>query len=119
MISKCKSCNNFLTKLERCKFCHFDLKERRSNDKFFNLLSLDDGEKLKFQIISHLYNKGIECLYVDVCSENNLVLLIGIDESKSKIAKTLGIHKDVIYQDSKHNLVMLNLFQEKFLRGLL
>lgn len=121
MISKCKNCNNFLTKLERCKFCSFEYDENynpyaKDDWDILNLKEEDGWEHI--QILDRLHYKNIDCLAADIWY-NDVALLIGNKGSDSEIAKALNVHQDIIYNDYEHGLVILNLFQEKFLRGLL
>ena len=122
MINKCKSCNNFLTKLERCKFCNFEYNEdynpcAKYDWDILNLKEEDDWEHI--QILDRLHYKNIDCLAADIWYNNDVALLIGNKGSDSEVAKALNVHQDIIYNDYEHGLVILNLFQEKFLRGLL
>jgi hypothetical protein len=49
----------------------------------------------------------------------DIAFIIGCNESKDKIARALNMHKESVYVDDLHGFIILNLFQEKYLRGLL
>lgn len=118
--SKCRFCENYLTKLDRCKFCHFE------KDKDYNpfvkdnwdimSLNAEDGWEHK-QIIDRLHSQGIDCYSADIWFDNNMAFLMGVDPSKrDKVARVLKLHNEVIYVDGEHQFMILNLYQEKDLR---
>lgn len=120
--NKCRVCNNYLNGLERCKFCSFEWAEEYPpcNDDEWDILDLDyDIEWGHLQLIDRLFYKGIDCLSADIWWDNNLAIIIGCKASKSKVANALHISEKIIYDDMEHGLMILNLFQEKYLRGML
>ena len=118
----CRICNNYMSELDTCKFCHFEYDEDynpfRRDD--WDILNLDlEEEWTHIQIADRLKYKGIEFLMVDIWTDDNMAWIIGCRESDSTVADALNIHKECIYNDSEHSLMILNLFQEKYIRGVL
>lgn len=117
---RCSYCANYLNKIERCKYCHFEYDDDlpwTSDD--WNILELDDDlEWSHHQILYRLWSKGIECLYADIWSDD-LAYLIGVTQNKYTIAKALNISEDVIYEDPIHGWHIINLFEWKYKLGLL
>ena len=117
---RCNNCSNYLSKLERCKFCYYEFDESLSwnNDDDWDILELDDDvEWSHLQILYRLHSKGIECLFADIWWDNNMAFLVGVKASDERVARALGIKEEVIYNDYEHGLMILNLFKEKYLRG--
>ena len=84
----------------------------------WDILDLDeDGDWYHFQILERLNSQGVECLFADIWTDNNIAFLIGCNERDGKIADVLGIHRECVYNDFEHSFVILNLFQEKCLRN--
>jgi hypothetical protein len=48
-----------------------------------------------------------------------MAYLLGVRASVDEVARVLGLHKESIYWDSENDLMILNLFQESYIRGLL
>jgi len=118
----CKFCKYFNEEEEVCFNCiGYELDEKKffqQND--FDIFNLDDDvEWSHIQIMEQLKNNGIECTFVDMFTNNNMAWILGCNERDSKIANVLNIHKECIYNDYEHCVVFLNLFQEKYLRGML
>ena len=109
--------------LEQCKFCHFEYCE----DKYFqsiksddwDIFNLDENEWEHLQILDRLYMKDIQCYQADIWWDDNMAYLLGCRASTDKIAKALNLHEEVVYNDGEQDFVLLNLFQEKYLRGML
>ena len=79
-------------------------------------LNEEDGWEHE-QIRDRLHLKGIDCYSADIWFGNDMAFLIGVDPWKSdKVAKVLGLHREVIYTDGEHQFMILNLYQEKDLR---
>ena len=118
----CKFCTNYMSELDRCKFCHFEYDESYNpyaRDDW-DILNLDlEEEWTHIQIADRLKYKGIEFLMCDIWCDDNCAWIIGCRESASKVADVLNMHEEAIYNDVEHGLMILNLFQEKYLRGLL
>jgi hypothetical protein len=51
--------------------------------------------------------------------DNNIAYLIGVRADKSRVADALHISEEVIYSDLDKGFMIINLFQEKYLRGIL
>ena len=111
---KCVYCANYYNELGVCKFCHY---EYQPLEEDWDIFSLGDYDYIEIQ--NHLADNGIECILVDTWANNNIAYIIGCNERVGKIAEVLGIHKECIYEDGLHGLIILNLFQEKYLRGLI
>ena len=112
-----------MTGVERCKYCQYEFCE----DKYYqnlksddwDIFNLDEDEWEHLQILDRLYSKDIQCYQADIWWDNNMAYLLGCRASTDKIAKALNLHKEVVYNDGEQDFVLLNLFQEKYLRGIL
>ena len=116
---KCKFCGNYMSELDTCKFCHFELDENiPSNSDDWDIMSLNEEDGWEHeQILDRLHLNGIDCYQADIWFDNNMAFLMGVNPSdKDRIARVLGLHRDVIYYDGEHSFMILNLFQEKHLR---
>ena len=117
---KCRFCNNYMSELDTCKFCHFEFNENeyghyKSDDwDILNLKEEDGWEHI--QILDRLYLKKIDCYKADIWYNNDMAYLLGVRSSAEKIAKTLNLHPEVVYHDGENDFMILNLFQEKYLR---
>lgn len=121
-IDKCRVCDNYLRGVDTCKYCNFEWSEDYPPcvDTPFDIFDLDDDiEWIHLQLLDRLHYKGIECLSADIWFDNNVAFIIGARASPDKVAEALHIHKEVIYDHSDMGLMILNLFQEKYLRGLI
>lgn len=115
----CKFCQNYLSKLDRCKFCHFEFDESHDTYKsddwdILNLKEEDGWEHI--QILDRLRLNGVECYQADIWFDDNLAVLIGCMADKSVLSRVLNINEDVIYCDYEQGNIILNLYQEKCLR---
>ena len=115
---KCEICTHFIN--GECKYCQFEYDEEynpfRNDD--WDILDLDDEcEWSHLQIQYRLWAKGIECLMADIWYGNNLAYLIGVKASRRDVADALNIHEDVVYDAGEMPILIINLFQEKYLRG--
>lgn len=113
----CAICTHFIN--GKCKYCQFEYDEEYNpfrND--WDILNLnDDVEWSHLQIQYRLWSKGIECLMADIWWDNNLAYLIGVKASRRDVADALNIHEEVVYDAGEMPLLIINLFQEKYLRG--
>ena len=119
---KCNICKNYLAGEEECKFCQFEYDEDLpwTNDDKWDIFNLDDDyEWAHLQILYRLHAKGINCLRADIWTDNNMAYLFLSDTNSNKIANALGVHEEVVYNQDFEGLVIINLFQEKYLRGML
>ena len=119
-IEKCRICDNYLAGADTCKFCHFEWARDYppTDDVEWDILNLDDNiEWTHLQILDRLHYKGIECLMTDIWYDSNLAYLIGVHADTDKVARALGVHKEIIFNDIEHGWMILNLFMEKYLRG--
>lgn len=115
----CKFCQNYLSELDRCKFCHFEFDESydpyKSDDwDILNLKEEDGWEHI--QILDRLRLNGVDCYQADIWFDDNLAVLIGCMADKSVLSRVLNINEDVIYCDYEQGNIILNLYQEKCLR---
>ena len=69
--------------------------------------------------MEQLNNYGIYCTFVDMFTDDNMAWIVGCNAEDYKIADALNISEKCIYNDVEHGVVFLNLFQEKYLRGML
>ena len=118
-INKCRVCDNYLRGLDRCKYCEFEWATDYAPtiNVTLDIFDLDDDvEWVHLQILDRLHYKKIDCLFTDMWIDD-LAILIGCTASNRAIADALHIHEEVVYRDDVHGVVILNLFQEKYLRG--
>ena len=87
----------------------------------WDIFSLDDDEGWShLQIQQRLAKEGIECIVADIWGNENMAYLVGCDtHNKLRIAMALNINEECVYVDDLHGLIIINLFQEKYLRGML
>lgn len=118
-MNRCSYCENYLSKLDRCKFCHFE------KDKDYNPFLVDDWDIMDLdndvewghiQILKRLNSNGVECIGADIWFDKNMAYLMGCFADTDKIARVLGLHKESVYGNLDNGLVLLNLYQEKDLR---
>lgn len=113
---KCNFCSNFMSELDRCKFCHFEYEERYIKDDW-DILDLDEADGWEHeQILNRLHSKDIDCVMADIYFSNNMAYLLGCFADSKMIARVLGLHEEVVYGGSDNGLVILNLYQEKCIR---
>ena len=116
---ECNVCKNYNMELDECECCCFELDSTKLSmgfDLFTDILEVDDAPSL---LTEYLNKHNVSCLYSDVWGDTNIAFIIGCYTDKYTICKVLGLHEDVVSVDSFHGWVILNLFQEKYLRGLL
>lgn len=118
----CKTCKNHMSQLDSCKFCHYEFDEHKyyevkSEKTHFDILHMpeDDGW-WHHQIMDQLHHCGIEHYFADIWNDN-MAFIFGCNSTSEKIASALGLHTECVYNDYEHRLVILNLFQEKIIRG--
>lgn len=115
---KCEICTHSIN--GHCEYCKFEYDEDYNPFKTDNwdILNLnDDVEWSHLQIQYRLWSKGIECLMADIWWDNNLAYLIGVKASRRDVADALNVHEEVVYDVGEMPLLIINLFQEKYLRG--
>lgn len=113
---KCSFCANYLSELDRCKFCSFEYEERYSGDDW-DILELDDDiEWSHKQILNRLHSKGIDCISADIWFDNDCAFLLGCFAYTDKVARALNLHNESVYGNLDNGLVILNLYKEKQLR---
>ena len=105
-----------MTHIGSCKFCHFEYCQRYTDDDW-DILEQDFELEIHKEIQRRLYAKGIDCISADIYGDYNIAYLIGCWSSNEKIARALGVDERVVYGNNENGLVIINLFQEKYLRG--
>lgn len=86
----------------------------------WDILKLDDDiEWSHIQILNRLHNNDIDCILADIWTDDNIAYLVGVTAHKNDIANALGMHRESVYCLYDQCFVILNLFQEKYLRGLI
>lgn len=101
---------------KECDYCNFEYLEWYIKDDW-DILSLnDDYEWSHLQIQYRLKAKGIDCLTADIWCDKNIAYIVGAKAHSDEVAKALGIHQECVYDDSEKGFMILNLFQEKFIR---
>lgn len=118
----CEVCKKYDFNKSKCSICEFDFDEKLywNDDKEWDILNLDDDyEWGHLQIMYRLKSKNIDCLNTDIWWDNNLAYIIGAKASVKEVAMALGVHQEVIYDAGEFPLLIINLFQEKYLRGLI
>ena len=121
-MERCNYCTESKNDGRDCPHCKFQYDESyfpyKSDD--WDILNLDDDlEWSHLQILYRLHLYDIECLRADIWYDENMAVLIGCMANSEKIARVLNVHNDTVYTDGLNPLVIVNLFQEKYLRGLL
>ena len=119
---KCKICTNYNFVDEVCCNCEFEFDEDLywNNDEKWDILELDDDyEWSHLQIMYRLMSKNIECLTADIWWDGDLAYVVGANKSTHDVAEALGVHKEVVYDAGLKPLYIINLFKEKWLRGVL
>lgn len=121
-MDECKYCMHHIEETDECTFCRYETDEEklyrslRRDD--WDILNLDDDEEWShLQIQKRLHRKGIDCVSCDVWVDDNVAWLMGCNAKSFEIARALNIHEETVYNDADHSFVILNLFQEKWLRG--
>ena len=116
----CKFCKNYIIEEDMCDFCQFEYKHASvllDNWSIFGLDADGESEWAHIQILDRLHEKGIECLFADIWYNENIAFIIGAKADADDIAKALNLHKECVYTEFEHGMVILNLFQEKYLNG--
>ena len=113
---RCDYCQNYLSSLGRCKFCHFEYEESVIKDDW-DILDLDEDDGWEHeQILNRLHSKGIDCISADIWFNKNMAYLMGCFSDTALIADALGLHEESVYGNLDNGLVILNLYQEKHIR---
>ncbi len=118
---KCEYCkNNIISENNTitCKFCDFEYEPYYIRDDWDILEIDDDYEWSHLQLLYRLHSKGVECIRADIWYDKNMAYVLGAKDSKNVVARVLGVHSECVY-DNGEGLMILNLFQEKYLRGLI
>ena len=113
---KCEICKNYMTQIGSCKFCHFEYCHRYTDDGW-DILEQDLESDIQYEIQRRLKAKNIDCIYADIYFDTNIAFLIGCYADNERIANALGVYNEVVYGNNDMGVVIINLFQEKYLRG--
>lgn len=119
---KCKICKNYDFNKNNCSQCEFKFDEELywNNDEEWDILNMDgEYEWEHLQIQYRLKSKNIECLAADIWWDNNLAYVLGAKASAQSVAEALGVHKECVYDAVEMPLIIINLFKEKYIRGIL
>ena len=118
----CKYCSNYMTEIDSCKFCSFEADDEkiRENcwmniDDQFDILNLDENEWEHIQVMDQLKRHDIDFILADMW--DNILFIIGCNAREYDVAKALHIPEKVIYNDFEHMLIIINLFELKYIRG--
>ena len=116
-MDRCSVCENYLTGLKepRCKFCNFEWAKELIKDDW-DILNEDDSWVDEHSIRDRLWAKGIECLSADIWADDNIAIIYGYGGNQGRVADALGINKKCVYVDPLHDVTIINLLEEKFLR---
>lgn len=117
-MNRCDICENYLVGLSepRCKYCHFEYAGDLIKDDW-DILCEEDSWGYPTAIRDRLWSQGIECLSADIWGNDNVAIVYGYNGDENKLASALNVHKDVVYLDPLHDVAIVNLYQEKDLRG--
>lgn len=118
-IEKCRVCEHFISEQQGCSKCDFEWSTVYPPvlDDEWDILKLDDELEWSFlQIQDRLRFKSIDCLLVINWFDNNVVLLFGVRAFADRVADALGVHRECISEDTDYGIMVVNLFQEKYLR---
>ena len=84
----------------------------------WDILLLDNEDEWPhIALLDHLHQKNIDCYFADMWRSTEIAFLVGCNADRQTLACALNMHQEAIYVDSEHRFVILNLFQEKILRG--
>ena len=116
----CKFCANYLTELDTCKYCSFEaddekIRECNYQTEHFDILHLDENEWGHVQIMDQLKKHDVEFILADMW--DNIAFIIGCNANAHQIAKALHIPEKVVYDDFEHSLIIINLFELRYIRG--
>lgn len=119
-MERCNYCTESKSNGTDCPHCQFQYNKSyfpyKSDD--WDILNLDDNlEWPHLQILYRLHLNDIECLRADIWVDDNIAVLIGCQADTERIARVLKVHEDCVYVDGLNPLVIINLYQEKHLRG--
>lgn len=122
-IDKCRLCEHYISEEQGCTKCEFEWATEYppTNDDCWDILNLDEDLEWSFlQIMDRLAYKDIHCLQViNWYGTDDVVVITGCRAYVGRIADALGVHEDSIVQDVDRGVCVVNLFKEKYLRGLL
>ncbi|MBO5180145.1 MAG: hypothetical protein J6B87_07375 [Clostridia bacterium] len=120
-IEKCRICEHYISEEQGCTKCDFEwAKSYTPCTENFDILSLNDDEEwAHLQVLDRLHYKKVDCLAADIWIDDNLCFLVGCNAQPDIISQALGINKECVYNDFEHCFVIINLFQEKYLRRML
>ena len=113
----CKTCVSFDKDEDCCIFCKGYNPDMKTDS--WDIFDLDENEWGHIQLRERLDEKGIACIFCDLWTDDNMAYIIGVNADTGKVAKALNIHEKSVYNDHEHGFIILNLFQEKYLRGML
>ena len=113
----CKTCKCYDADEGCCIHCSGYEPELKMDD--WDIFNLDENEWGHIQLRDRLYEKGVDCLFCDMWTDDNMAYIIGANANTGSVAKALNIHEDSVYNDHERGLIILNLFQEKYLRGMI
>lgn len=85
----------------------------------WDILNLEEDEWEHLQILDRLHEEGVDCYFVDMWLDD-VVIIIGYRNRYGgayDIAGALNIPEEVIYYDSEHAFVFINLYQLKAIRA--
>lgn len=106
---KCDNCMNYMEKLDTCKFCSYEEKE-------VDIVEIKDYYRLYDAIKSQLYSIGVIHPIIYVSGDLNIAYLYGCNTTVKEIAKALNIPICCISVDYIHDIMILNLLEEKLIR---
>lgn len=119
VFNRCEICKKYNFNEKVCSLCDFSFDESLSwNNDDWDILKMDDDvEWSHLQIMYRLKSKNIECLFADIWWDNNLAYILGAKARGKDVAQALGVHEEVVYDGGENPILIINLFQEKYLRG--
>lgn len=100
---------NYMEKLDTCKFCSYEEKE-------VDIVEIKDYYRLYDAIKSQLYSIGVIHPIIYVSGDLNIAYLYGCNTTVKEIAKALNIPICCISVDYIHDIMILNLLEEKLIR---
>ena len=114
---KCNFCKKYDRDADNCELCDFEYDPAYLSDDW-SIFDLDDDfEWSHIQLLNRLNAKGITCIYADLWTDNNIAFLIGCNADSSSISRALNISEECVYNDYEHMLIIINLFQEKYIQN--
>ena len=123
MVKKCHICSNYNHIHEECSNCKFEYDDNLpwTNDDSWDIFKINDDEEWShLQIMYRLKKFDIDVLQVyNWVPDDNSIVLVGVRAYPERVARALGVDMESIVSDLDAGIMVINLFKERYLRGLI